>query len=699
MEASQHGADSTGLEDLTAKPFAQQTKQHIAPQPRSNVQDTHVLFEQARALHRDKQWIEAAKVYESILAIEPDHHEVLHLLGLLSHQAGDSQLAIELLHQAISIDGTQAAYYVNFGSALQALDHTEVALDAYDVAIALDPTSFQAFNNRAHIRLKQGEKALAAADLQAAIALDPNYIEGYFTLAACFEDLGDDQKAIGIYNAVIEKARRLRHGQSSKGTTNLQPKLASGSDLQPHLADTTDQSPSPALPDHHDMALAATINLALCLSRLGKADEALSAIEAAIQLSPDHPLANTTLAHCLRDLQRHDEALAAYHKACDLNQSSAESLVHLGMAYRECFDLDTAIHYYDQALSKRPGWQEANWNKSMALLLRGDYREGFRLYETRWQRPEFRNIRAASEKLISKPLLRAMQEAGINGLQLASLIKDKSILIFAEQGFGDTLQFCRFAILIKALGAKVFLHVPAILERLCKEIDPFIEVSSAAHSIESLQHTVDFHIPMMSLPLALDLDLEAISRGPCGYLKSSSLQREHWAKALNEAHELKAPERSVSPRARVGIMWRGSQAYVRNFRRRSVVLERFIEAFADLPIELISLQVDPSLDEQQALRAAGVISLHESVQDFADTAALVQHLDAVVTVDTSVAHLCGGIGVPTWVLVPYRADWRWMLKRDDSPWYPSVRLLRRPINDDGSYVLAQAREALSALNP
>ena len=629
-------------------------------------ESSEALFERARELHRNQQWIEAAQCYEAILASEPENHKVLHLLGLLSHQAGDAELALDLLHKAIQLEPNESAYYENFGSALQALNHYDVAIDAYDVAISLNPHAFQALSNRAHIHLQRGDNALAVEDFQAAIVANPDSIESYFQLGACLEDLGKDHDAINIYSAVIARA------QSSAFRD------------KPEARD--------------EMLLAAHINQALCLSRLGEADRALETIQVAIVIAPDHALANTTLAHALRDLERHEEALNVYEKACALHQHSAEALVHLGMAYRECFDLDRAISYYDQALLKRPDWNEAIWNKCMALLLKGDYEAGFALYESRWQRPEFRNITAAAQALSCKPLLEAIHELKAHIYEPSKLLAGKCLLIYAEQGYGDTLQFSRFALTAKALGAKVYLHVPALLEGLMRELDPAIEVSSSAASIEHLQHHVDYHIAMMSLPFALRLNLDAIAKHAHSYLKPSASAFERWQIELDKAFALKTQSANrAGPCPRVGIMWRGSNAFPRNFRRRSVVLERFLEALGHLPIQLVSLQIDPTQHELSLMQEAGVISLHESVSNFEDSAAIAKQLHAVVTVDTSVAHLCGGLGVPTWVLVPHRADWRWMFERQDSPWYPSVRLLRRQQGDDGRQVLDRARASISAM--
>jgi len=628
--------------------------------------DTRALFETARALHRDQQWIEAARAYEAILAVEPTNHEVLHLIGLLSHQAGNAELALEFLHKAIQIEPNEAAYYVNFGSALQALEHLDVALDAYDVALELDPRSFHALNNRAHVRIKRGEKALAVPDLEAAIGLEPDSIASYFTLAACFEDLGEDAKAIEVYEQVVTHAKRL-----------IREDLSGLRAVDPDVRSPTD--------DPIEMLLAAQINVALCLSRLGEGHQALAMIEAAIALAPDHPLANTTRAHCLRDVHRYEEALNAYQRACDLHQQSPESLVHLGIAYRDCLDVARAIACYDQALAKRKGWHEAIWNKCMALLLCGEYREGFALYEARWNRPEFAQIRASAQRLRSQSLLSVMSEQALGAEALPELLAGKRVLIFAEQSFGDSLQFCRFALQLKQLGASVCLHVPAALEDLMAELDPDVAVSSSSESIEAVQDQVDYHIALMSLPYALGLDLKQIATGPERYLKASEACQNVWAQAIRRA----ISDNAAGSRL-IGIMWRGSQSSSGNARRRSLPLERFIEALQHPLIQLVSLQIDPSEHERELMQAAGVLSLHHEVQNFEDSAALAMQLDAVITVDTSVAHLCGGLGLPTWVLVPHRADWRWMLDREDSPWYPSIRLLRRPNDDDGSQALARA---------
>lgn len=367
----------------------------------------------------------------------------------------------------------------------------------------------------------------------------------------------------------------------------------------------------------------------------------------------------------MREGGRLDAAIASFNRAISLKPDYAEAYSNRGIALQECKQMEAAIACFDYAIALKPDYADAYWNKSLVLLLGGNFLDGWELYEWRWLRRAFR----LSKPQFSKPLWLG------NGS-----LEGKTILLHAEQGFGDTLQFCRYAKLVAALGARVLLSVPRPLMPLLKRlegVDALLEEggSPPAH---------DYHCPLMSLPLAFKSTLETIP-APSAYLYSDPDKVSRWADRLGG-----------KTRPRVGLVWSGRPDH-NNDHNRSLSLAE-LTAYLDDRFEYVSLQKEVRAADQRSLeRAENLRHFGEELSDFADTAALCELMDVVVSVDTSVAHLSAGLGRATWVMLPHVPDWRWLLDRGDSPWYPSARLFRQAKGGDWERPLARMRSDLSAL--
>jgi hypothetical protein len=292
----------------------------------------------------------------------------------------------------------------------------------------------------------------------------------------------------------------------------------------------------------------------------------------------------------------------------------------------------------------------------------GRFGEGWRDYESRWKTEAFQR------RDFVQPLWMGTEP-----------LDGRTILLHAEQGLGDTLQFVRYAPLLARSGAKVVLEVQPALLSLLSEIDGIAAIPQG----EKLP-PFDLHCPLMSLPLAFGTELDSIP-AEIPYLRVSADRASKWRERLGE--------RRVP---RIGIAWAGSAAH-KNNRRRSIALERFVPLFAVDGVELVSLQKELSPADAGMLAEHGALQLGEELGDFADTAAVISLLDLVVSVDTSVVHLAGAIGRPVWALIPFAPDFRWMLAREDSPWYPTVRLFRQPQLSDWDSVLERVRVELDLL--
>lgn len=416
-------------------------------------------------------------------------------------------------------------------------------------------------------------------------------------------------------------------------------------------------------------------NRACVLRDLGRPADALASCDHSLELQPNYPDAWSNRGNALSDLNQPQEAELSYRRALELAPAFADAWNNLGLTQ---IDLDRhaeALASYERALAVNPASAETHWNESLCLLQMGQLEAGFRKYEWRWERNRIK----AGKRGFAQPLW--LGDFSIEG---------KTILLHAEQGLGDTLQFCRYAALVSNLGAKVVLEVPAELMRLMTTLDGVDQLIEAGQPLPPF----DCHCPLLSLPLAFRTDLASIpSATP--YLFADNAAVEQWRARLNE---------DANGRLKVGLVWAGgNRPHVAELRkndaRRSITFER-LAPLLDVPnVQFFSLQKGAAalqvLDGDVGRHA--VIDYTETLHDFADTAALVANLDLVISVDTSTAHLAGALDRPVWILNRFDTCWRWMLERTDTPWYPCARLFRQPALGDWDSVIHAARETLATL--
>lgn len=410
-------------------------------------------------------------------------------------------------------------------------------------------------------------------------------------------------------------------------------------------------------PNHVD----ALCNRGAALFRLGHADEAQASWQAALQIDARHPPSLYNMGHALHGLGHPEQALAYYDRALHSRPDYVEALCNYGLALQALNRIDEAQICYRRALQLQPDLPLAHWNLGLCRLRQGDYASGWREYEWGWAAGERGMLRRASSSLWR------------GEIPLAG----KRIILIAEQGLGDTLQFCRYAPLLAAQGAHVWLEVQAPLLRLLGQLPGVAGVYAQGETPPE----ADYHCPLLSLPLALGTRLDTIP-APSPYLRADPELVAHGSQRL--AH---------LPRPRVGIAWSGNPQH-RNDALRSIPLALLVPAVRNLG-SLVRIQTDARPGDAVLLAEHGIFDDSDTLRDFADTAALLANLDHVVSVDTAVAHLAGAMGVPTTLMLPYAADFRWLLDRSDSPWYPSLRLLRQATRGDWSTVLTQ----LSACPP
>jgi hypothetical protein len=388
---------------------------------------------------------------------------------------------------------------------------------------------------------------------------------------------------------------------------------------------------------------------------MSRFEDAVASYERALAIRPDFAQALYSRGNALMALNRHDEAIASFERALAARPGYAEALNNRGAALQALNRHQEAIASYEQLLAIKPDDAGVHFNASLARLTLGDLLAGWKEYEWRWKSKHF----TSRQRDFTQPLWLGRES-----------LAGKTILLHAEQGFGDTLQFVRYAPAVARQGARVLLEVPGALRRLFEGFQGVERVIAKGESLPKF----DCHCPLMSLPLAFGTTLQNI---PCEvpYLSAPARRVEQWRQQLG-----------TGTKPRVGIVWSGRLTH-KNDHNRSIPLSALLP-LAGAGVELVSLQKEVRGDDLATLAQFGEIRhFGEELQDFADTAALISLLDIVVSVDTAPAHLAGALGKPVWILLPYRPDWRWLLDREDSPWYPTARLFRQPAIGDWESVI------------
>jgi tetratricopeptide (TPR) repeat protein len=541
----------------------------------------------------------AEQLYRQVLEQNPQCAEAWHLLGALCLQSGRAAEAVELIGRAAQLQPANAEFFCHLGAAYSTLGEHDSAVACLRRAVPQAPQSAENHYNLGTALLAQGRAADAVASFNNAIAANPETAEAHYNLGNALRELERWPEAEASYREAI----RIR-------------------------------------PDY----LKALVNLGNALRAQERLPDAVSALRSAVAIDPHHGAAQMNLGVTLRDLGQHDEAIECLRRAVELEPDMAEAHNNLGTVLQALARFDEAMACFEQSLRCDPELAEGHFPHSTQLLRRGDLAGGFAEFEWRWKCPGFREGR------FDQPLWDGGALAG------------QRILLYAEQGLGDTLQFIRYARAAKKRGGVVIVECQDSLVRLlsaCPGIDQLVAAGSPLPAF-------DVQAPLMSLPGILKLAMNNLWRGP--YLFADDSLVDVWHGVLSQY-----------PGFRVGICWRGNPKHLFD-AQRSFDLTALAPLAVVGGVRLINLQKGPGA-EQAASSSFEVITLNPALDEatgpFIDTAAVIKSLDLVVTADTAVAHLAGGLGVPVWIALSAHSDWRWMLDRDDSPWYPTARLFRQ----------------------
>ena len=416
-------------------------------------------------------------------------------------------------------------------------------------------------------------------------------------------------------------------------------------------------------------------NRGTVLQELKRFEEALTSYDRAIELKSDYADAYSNRGNSLIKLKRVEEALSSYETAIEIKSDYAEAYLNRGLALIELKRFVETLASYDKAIEIKGDYADAYWNKSNALLLMGDFLNGWDLYEWRW-----RNSNPVGVLSFREPLWLGNEP-----------IQGQTILIHAEQGLGDTLQFIRYVPMVVALGATVMVEVQAPLLSLFENMQGISVLLKKGDPLPAF----DVHCPMMSLPLAFKTTLDTVPACPQFVIPQAKTQ--FWSDKLGS---------KAIPR--VGLVWNGGfrpdQPEIWDVNERRNLPLQHLKALVGIDVEFISLQKgEPAESEFSQAVASGWDGplIHDHVielKDFSDTAALVMNLDLVIAVDTSTAHLAASLGKPVWLLNRYDTCWRWLLEREDSPWYPSVKIYRQTSSGEWDGVMQKVRADLLALS-
>lgn len=572
----------------------------------------------------------------------------------MSSKPGSARHLDALLHEALELQQNGAL---------------EEAETVYREILSLRPRHFDALQLLGALALQSDRYDEGVELLNKAASIDPRQAHVHSNLAFALNALGLHDAALAAANKALALKSGFADALNNRG-------MALAGLNRPDEALAAFEKALGAKADFPE----AWSNRSCALRDLGRPEDAVVSCDQALALRPHYAQAWSNRGNALSDLNRPLEAQASYERALAASSALADAWNNLGLTFVDMNRHADALACYERALSLSPDAAETHWNRALCLLQTGDLAAGFAEYEWRWKR---KRIAAGMRVFDTPPWL---GDTPLDG---------KTILLHAEQGLGDTLQFCRYSALVATQGARVVLEVQPELKRLLTGLEGVAELVAAGDPLPAF----DCHCPLLSLPFALHTTIETI-QGRTPYLFADPKASAQWRARIDEAS---------APRAlKVGLVWAGGhRPHVpelrKNDARRSLSFDRFAPIVETPGVQFFSLQKGEravrQLTDMRERHAASarVIDWTDELNDFADTAALVENLDLVISVDTSTAHLAGAMNKPVWILNRLDTCWRWMLEREDSPWYPSARLFRQPTLGDWESVIESVTRALTSL--
>lgn len=589
--------------------------QHLRSALRVQPHAVHVYMELCPLLVRCGRRDEAKDCLRQGIAVNEStavQSQLLFFLGDLLLKERQFAEAEECFRKVLAAGSVFAELRLNLGLALEGLGKFDDASIEFQAALQLKDKYLEAMCSLARIDLLRQKFENALSKYELAHAWAPDSAEVLCGIANALTSLKRFQEAIVQYDRALQ------------------------------------------LDGKHVQALN---NRGIALGHLKLFDAALASFEQALQLQPDFADAAFNCGNAWSELQENEKAIACYRRVIELDPDKAAAYSNIAVVCVRENRYDEALSHFARAIQRDSSWADAHYGEALCRLVLGDFETGWQKHEWRWQTEQFADVRNQYPQSVW------LGQQSIEG---------KTILLYDEQGLGDSIQFLRYVNLVADMGAKVLLRVQPELNKLLSENGGDYVLVKKGEALPPF----DFQCPLMSLPLAFRTTLETIPAMPA-YLRSNPERREIWDANLGSR-----------TKPRIGLVWSGNTSHS-NDKNRSISLEKLSRIFTP-DAHFVSLQKELRESDQKQI-AAGIEITHfgNRLTDFTDTAALIDNLDLVISVDTSVAHLAGALGKPVWVLLPFRPDWRWMLNRNDSPWYPSMRLFRQNKIGDWDNVLEE----------
>jgi tetratricopeptide (TPR) repeat protein len=610
-------------------------------------------FHRASQCHQAGHFRQAEELYRHFLQTEHSNPEAWHLLGAACHGQGKVAEAAFAYRRSLELAPTSAETQYRLATALADLGQRPEAVEHFRQVLQSQPGHADALLGLGVALAEQGSLADAVASLKAAVHYRPDLARAHYNLGVALAQLNRPAEAADS----LSQALRLQPGYAA-------PHYALGNLLAAQGKRAEAVASYRAAVRHKPDYAEAYNNLGLALIEERQLAEAVVLLRQGARLRPLAAEAHNNLGLALADLGRFAEAESCFHEALRLAPAYADAHNNLGSCYKEQGRLDEALACYELALLFQPEAASVHWNRALALLHQGDFERGWAEYEWRWRRAKARP--------------RSFPQPAWDGADPAA----RTVLVWMEQGLGDMLQFVRYAELLKRRGATVLVECPAFLHPLlsrCRGIDRLLAEGETLPAF-------DAHVPLLSLPHRCRTTLADVP-AEVPYLFADEGRVERWRQEL-------APLGGF----RIGICWQGNRHHQWD-HFRSFPVGQFAPLAALPGVRLVSLQKGPGAEQLKQLGGRFAVVGLDSEQDAAtaalmDTAAVMKNLDLVITTDTAIAHLAGGLGVPVWVALAAVCDWRWLRGRNDSPWYPTMRLFRQTTLGDWDGVFRRMTAAL-----
>lgn len=609
------------------------------------------VMQQAHALAQAGDLSGAARLCRDVLNRSPAHFYALFMLGTIEGQAGRHSEAEELLRRAIKVEPRSAEALASYGDVLLELKRPKEALEALNRSLKLEPRNVNALIYRGLALAETGETEAALKDFDRALLIQPQSVFALHNRANILIQLERHQDARRSVDAVLRLAPGHLPALANQALILIREKKYG------EALSAIDRALAAQPNDAHLWSLKGD-----ALRELAKLDDAFAAYQKALALKPDQPEVLLNCANVLMDRGRLEDALSSCEQAIKTRPDYVAAILLKANILLNLHRSDAAFAAYDEAVNTDPDYAEAHYHRGSALLLHGKLEAGWRDFEHRWK---------VQARASDKPVLKGAEWHG-------EPLEGRSIVVYSEQGLGDTIQFARFLKPVIERGGKLTFLCHPNLKRLFRSLAGEFEITG---TVEGDRH-FDFQCALMSIPHRLGL--ETIP-DEVPYLKAEEALVEKWR------------ERIGGKAYKVGIAWQGNPIGQID-RGRSVPLVEFAPLAALPGIRLISLQRHHGLKQLGRLPSDMNVetlgAFDEGDAAFVDTAAIMQCLDLIVVSDSAAAHLAGALDKPVWVALKDIPDWRWMLARPDSPWYPTMRLFRQTAAGDWHAVFAQMAEAL-----